>query len=171
MAASKPKGIGSGRLPELRNLINKGPDELNRTLARFGLDVDTNALYTRANKAFEKLDAILDQGVIPDEAQWEAVDKQIERETAAYLRQQVKTAIQKYRASKFSPDDEMTWIGVGVGMCPSCEPRHGRTKSMREWKRLGLPGSSALVCEKECRCGLHKSEHHIIPRRDEENPE
>lgn len=151
------KGPGRGRLPSPENLINKTPAELIRTLDRFGLAPDLNSLYTRANRAFERLDQIIDERGFPDEATWEAIDKQIERETGQWLRQQVKSAMNTYKLSKLPPKALLTWVGVGdENMCPSCESRHGEQRTLAQWKALGLPGSPVLLCSKECRCGLHQ---------------
>lgn len=158
MAASKL--IGPGRLPEPKNLKRYSPEQLVRVLGRFGMAPDLNALNAAATRSFERLDQLIDDGVMPDDAAWESVGKQLEKETGNYLRKQVKNSIKGYRIAKLQATAEgenikLTWVGVGEGMCPSCEPRHGKTKTLRQWKRIGLPGSPALVCQRECRCGLH----------------
>lgn len=158
MAASKL--IGPGRLPSPDNLKRYSPQQLVKVLGRFGMQPDLVALNAAATRSFERLDALIDSGVQPDDAAWKAVGQQLEKEVGGYLRKQVKDGIKGYRVAKLQATAQgegikLTWIGVGVGMCPSCEPRHGKTKTLRQWKRIGLPGSAALVCQKECRCGLH----------------
>lgn len=38
--------------------------------------------------------------------------------------------------------------------CPDCLERHGQSKTMREWEKLGLPRSGKTRCKKECKCGI-----------------
>jgi len=147
---------GRGRLPSVENLQRKTPEDLIRTLRRFGLEPDIKALEKRAHRAFERLDDLLDKGQIPDAATWESIDKQVEREVAQYLRQQVKAAIRNYRLHRAETAAEhFIWITVGdTNVCPSCEPRHGKSKTIPQWRALGLPGDAVLVCGRECRCSL-----------------
>lgn len=154
--ATARKGPGRGRLPSLENLVNKSPDDLIRTLDRFGLAPDLTDMNARADKAFDRLSRVMMERGNPDAAAWEAIDRDIEKEMAQWLRQQVKTAINGYKLSGKGPNQLMTWVGVGdMNMCESCESRHGQTRKLSVWRRLGLPGSAVLVCRKECRCGLH----------------
>ena len=156
MAASK--GPGRGRLPDLKNLVSKSPRDMVRTLTRFGLQPDMVALRQAANRAFEHLDSAISEGVIPDAKAWEAIDKAIKTNVSQYLRQQTKAAIGNYKVSKFSPADKLTWISKGdAGVCTSCESRHGKTKTLAQWRALGMPRSAALRCKKECRCDLHSN--------------
>ncbi len=153
--------IGGGALPKLENLQRKTADELVHTLKRFGLEPDMSALEKRANKAFERLDQILEQGGIPDDATWKAIDKSVEREVTQYLRQQTKAAVRNYRHAKVKGQAErFTWITVGdENVCPSCEPLHGKTKTMAQWEARGLPGTPAHFCGPDCRCQLLPDPH------------
>lgn len=151
---------GPGRLPLPKNLKQYTPDGLVRLLDRFGMSPDLNALNAAGTRALERLDSLIDDGIEPDEAAWEDVKTRFNREVGAFLRKQVKTAIKGYRVAKLQAESgegvKLTWVSVAdENTCPSCEPRHGKTKTLRQWKRLGLPGSGALVCGKECRCSLH----------------
>lgn len=162
--ADKIKGLpkkfrplrGRGALPALKNLMNKSPEDLVRTLGRFGLEPDMDALAKRANRAFERMDKILDAGLLPDPETWDMVDKSVEREMTGYLRQQVKAAIRNYRTHRASlASDKFMWLTVGdEAVCSSCEPRHGEVKTMKQWQQAGVPGSANLKCGDECRCSL-----------------
>lgn len=145
--------MGSGRLPELRNLLQKTPDELMATLARFGIEPDLKAIDRRANKAFQRLEAIIDEGVEPDDATWESIENQHVKEMEGTLRQMSKSAIRLYQHDRL-PDGKNMWITRMTNVCPSCKPRHGVVKTLAQWKLIGLPGSAALICSSECRCVL-----------------
>lgn len=146
--------IGRGRLPELQNLLEKTPDELIETLQRFGIDPDIKAIDRRANRAFQRLDHIVDEGVEPDEATWASIEAQHVKEMQATLRQMAKSAVRLYQQDKFKPEQKLAWITRMANVCPSCEPRHGVVKTLRQWQSAGLPGSGALICSVECRCVL-----------------
>ena len=157
---SPPKLKGPGRLPDPKNLKQYSPERLVKVLDRFGMAPDLVALNASATRSFERLDSLIDDGLEPDTAAWEEIGKQLDREVGGYLRRQVKTAIKGYRVAKLQAElgDKamLTWISVAdANTCQSCEPRHGKTKTLKQWKQLGLPGSGALVCNKECRCSLH----------------
>lgn len=154
MATTK---IGSGALPSLANLQGKTVEELAFTLGRFGMEPDVRALNRATDRALEKFDALLDEGLRPDPETWQAIKKDVETQMGSYLRDQVRTAVRDYRLTKFKPAEPLTWIGLGNGMCPSCVKRHGKTKTLAQWKAQGLPGSSALLCQNKCRCGLHSN--------------
>lgn len=47
-----------------------------------------------------------------------------------------------------------TWNAVGVRTCADCLARHGLTKTVEEWKRIGRPGQGATRCRHRCRCYL-----------------
>lgn len=147
---------GRGALPSEKNLIRKSPEDLVRTLKRFGIDPDVDAIARRAKRAYERLDRVIAEGGEPDAATWEAFDKQLEREVTQGLRQMTKAAIRNYkqaRADEASP--KLMWETVGdANVCGSCEPRHGKVKTLAQWKAQGLPGSASLVCAAECRCEL-----------------
>lgn len=150
---------GSGALPKLENLVDKGADELIRTLGRFGINPDVKAIEARAHRAFGKLERIIAEGVEPDAATWEAIDKAHVREMEQSLRRMTKQAIRLYRIDRLAETAEkFMWVAVegGEHSCPSCEPRHGQVKTMKQWNKAGLPGSAALICNEECRC-------HLIP--------
>lgn len=147
---------GRGALPKPENLQKKSPEELVRTLNRFGLEPDLEAMQKRARRAFERLDGALAGGLEPDPALWDTIDRSIEREVTGYIRQQVKSAIRNYRNHRIATVANIfVWVTVGdERVCDSCEPRHGKSKSMKVWQRIGLPGSPNLVCGSECRCSL-----------------
>lgn len=149
---------GSGALPSLENLNNKSPEELVRTLNRFGLEPDLAYLQKKATKAFDILEEVLREGGEPDAETWARIDAQIENEMTGFLRQQTKAAIRNYRRGKLAKSGakRFTWIALcDDATCKSCLKRHGKTKTMAQWQAQGLPGSSLLVCGKECRCDLH----------------
>lgn len=146
---------GSGALPALENLKSKSAEELIKTLGRFGIKPDLKAIDQRAIRSFQKLNEMLADGVMPDEHSWAALAKQHENEMAGSLRQMTKRTIQLYQQSKSEPDDKEAWITRGDDdVCLSCEPLHGQIKTHAEWEKAGLPGTSAHVCGRECRCRL-----------------
>lgn len=147
---------GRGALPSLKNLQDKTPDELVRTLGRFGLEPDLENLVGRANRAFERVDELIANGQVPDEATLEAIAKGVEREVRGFLRQQVKAAIRNYKLKRMQDMglDKFTWVALVIGSCDSCLARHGKTKTMAKWRKEGMPGSSVLLCGKECKCHL-----------------
>lgn len=147
---------GSGRLPEMENLVNKTPEELVSTLNRFGIEPDLKAIDRRARRAFQRLENIIDEGVEPDQATWDSIAAQHEREMVGTLRQMTKRAIQLYQQDRLSEHGgDLMWVTRGdENVCPSCEPRHGQIHTYEEWQRRGLPGSAALICSAECRCQL-----------------
>ncbi len=150
---------GSGALPKLENLVNKSGDELIRTLGRFGINPDVNAIEARAQRAFGKLERIIAEGIEPDAATWASIEKAHVREMEQSLRRMTKQAIRLYRQDKLAAtSNKFMWVAVegGEHSCPSCEPRHGKVKTMAQWQRAGVPGSAALICSEECRC-------HLIP--------
>ncbi len=51
-------------------------------------------------------------------------------------------------------DPLLFWNAVLSDSCPDCVNRHGRTKTLSEWQRLGLPGQGTTVCRHFCRCTL-----------------
>jgi hypothetical protein len=148
---------GRGRLPELKNLVEKNPDEILRTLSRFRLEPDMAEVERAASRAFSRIDRLLDSGLEPDDETLDRIRGDVQREITGVLRKQAKTAIRDYRHARL---DEMgftkfAWIAVVLGSCPSCIKRHGKVKTMAQWEAMGLPGSPVLYCEDDCRCGLH----------------
>lgn len=148
---------GRGRLPSTENLLNKTPEELVRTLNRFGIDPDLAAIERRASdRAMERAFRAFEQGVEPDEATWAAIDQSAERGYVGTIRQMTKAAIRNYHDNRRKGESKYaTWVSIGDDrVCPSCEPRHGQTNTWRVWDQLGKPGSAALICSQECRCEL-----------------
>lgn len=146
---------GPGRLPLPQNLINKTPEELVNVLARLNLEPDIDKLEAAGDKAFERVYKLLDEGIQPDDATLQTIESQVAVQVNSQLRQQVKGGIRDYRLAAFeSLDVPLTWVAQGTGSCPSCEKRHGQTKSYSQWASQGLPGSSALICQEECNCSL-----------------
>lgn len=145
-----------GALPGAERLSTMTPEDLVRTLNRFGIDPDMATIEKRANAAFERLDSMLERGVSPDKATWENVEKQFESDVTKSLRSMTKAAIRNYREARFQDESEWaTWVTSGrSNVCPSCAPRHGQTKKWIAWKKLGEPGSPALICGPECNCNL-----------------
>lgn len=146
---------GRGRLPSLATLQSLSPEKLVELLGRFGLAPDIREINRRGQRAYARLDDVLAEGLEPDDATWAAIDSAIEREATAVLRQQAKRAVRNYRLDQLSgAARDFVWIAVLKGSCPSCEDRHGRSRTLAEWRREGLPGSTALLCARECRCTL-----------------
>jgi hypothetical protein len=60
----------------------------------------------------------------------------------------------RYSLKSFDPDEEnelLVWIAEYRDSCAECISRHGKIKTWREWKQLGLPGDD--FCP-ECHCSL-----------------
>lgn len=145
------------RLPDLKNLLNRDVDGLIRVLQRFGIEPDVAAIERDAGRAFERLEELIAEGLEPDEATWELIEGQIEKQVAQTLRQQVKDVIRSYQLSKLeaSGADLFAWVTVGdANVCASCEPRHGEVETLAVWYSEGTPGSGVLICASECRCVL-----------------
>lgn len=148
------KGPGRGKLPALENLLKKTPEQLVSTLERFGVDPDVDGLASRSERSWMRLERLAREGIEPDEAMWEQLDKSAERDMTQNLRKMTKSAIRTYRQSKL-PNDKLMWLTVGdEKVCKSCEPRHGKVKTRKQWQASGMPGSANLVCTDECRCQL-----------------
>lgn len=49
---------------------------------------------------------------------------------------------------------EFQWVTAGGNVCPDCEDRHLETRSMEEWRLVGLPKSGFSVCRQHCNCVL-----------------
>lgn len=153
---------GRGRLPNLENLLNKSPQQLVTTLNRFGLAPNTDTLLRSADKALERLDKILVSGRTPDAETWKLIGKQVEQEMGKFLRQSTKDAIRTHRTARAEATGSklFIWIAVEAGAhsCPSCKKRHGKVKTMVQWKNLGLPGDEVLICNGECLCRITPAE-------------
>lgn len=150
------KLIGPGRLPLPENLADKNPSEILSTLQRFNISPDMKEVQQRATRAYARLGKIIESGIDPDEAMWAALEDQNVREMTQTLRQMAKAAIRDYRntALQETGSNQFVWVTSGKGSCPSCSTRHGRVRTWAMWERLGLPGSSGLICETECNCQL-----------------
>lgn len=159
---------GRGALPKQENLVRKTPEDLVRTLRRFGIEPDVEGIRNRvAPSAFARVHEAWRQGVEPDAATLSDVEAAIDRRTTEALRQMTKAAIRNYRDARAAEESRYaTWLTVGdTNVCPSCEPRHGQTNTWKAWDRLGRPGSAALVCSRECRCELVPGEDAPPQRR------
>ena len=69
----------------------------------------------------------------------------------------VETAESRLTTAEFereSGEEKGTWVAVLVHTCNDCLPRHGVTKSFREWESLGLPRSGFSVCGRNCQCSI-----------------
>lgn len=157
MRGSVAKLKGPGRLPLPKNLINKSPDELLNTLKRFGIEPDLGLIDLNAQRAYGTLARAINEGVEPDDEMWERIEEQHVKEMTQSLRQMTKRAISDYRMAQLAGNDKLMWLSVGdLDVCPSCDKRHGKVKTFKQWRASGLPGSGALICGSECRC-------HLIP--------
>lgn len=148
---------GAGRLPSPKNLIRQTPQQLIRTLGRFGISPNMKEIQQRAERAYQRLGKIIEAGIEPDEAMWKSLEEQNRREMEQSLRQMAKSSIRNYRheVARNSGNAYFVWLtSGGANVCPSCEPRHGKVKTWTQWERMGLPGSAGLLCGAECNCQL-----------------
>lgn len=152
---------GRGALPSEKNLLSKSPEDLIRTLKRFNIEPDMGGIMARSRRAFERLNSVIAEGIAPDAATWLAIDQQLEKQVTQNLRQMVKAAVRNYKqARREEVADKATWVTLADGrVCPSCGARHGKTKTWKQWRAMGLPGSAALICRQECRCDLVPDVH------------
>lgn len=95
---------------------------------------------------------------MPDEATLQAFAASVEKDMTQNLRKMVKTTIRGYKQAKVSETGAklLVWIATsnGIKSCPSCKARNGKVKTKAQWERMGLPGSSALLCGDDCLCHL-----------------
>lgn len=148
---------GPGRLPDVQNLRGQSPEQMVKTLKRFGIEPDLKAIDLRAQRAFVSLQEMIADGKMPDEASLAKLGEQYEREMAQSLRTMTKSAIRLYRDKQLdeSGHELFMWVtSADDDVCPSCEDRHGDIATMDEWDARGKPGSSVLICKRECRCEL-----------------
>lgn len=152
VAASRIRG---GQVPGLEELVGMTPEELVDMLRGFGVEPDLAAIQAQADRGFERLGKLIDRGQVPDEATWEAIDKDLERRTEAALRNLTRGAIRDYRLEQLQTAgvEEFTWVAVmDKGTCVSCGGRHGMTETAAYWEKYGWPGDASLVCGENCRC-------------------
>jgi hypothetical protein len=150
-------GIGSGALPSLKNLQSKTPQDLVRTLGRFNMAPDMTSMVDNANKALARTYKLLESGEEPDDSTYAAIESEVDRAIASTLRDQVRNAIRGYKLGLLKgmgQDQRLTWVTTGTGVCPSCVKRHGKTKTLKQWQAVGLPGSAVLYCQNHCKCSL-----------------
>jgi hypothetical protein len=149
---------GRGALPKLENLVNKSPEELTRTLARFGIEPDMAAIERAAHRAFDPIEKLISRGQVPDDAAWANIEDDLNRRVKASLRDMTRTAIRLYRLKRSEIEGgQQIWIAALKNTCGSCLSRHGKVKTYKQWARLGLPGDPVLVCcsfEARCQCTL-----------------
>lgn len=149
---------GRGALPSLANLAQKTPEELSRTLARFGIRPDLQALERHALKAYEPIEKLVARGLVPDDAAWANVEKDLNRRVKSSLVDMTRAAIRLYRLERVRREGgKLTWIATLRNTCDSCEKRHGKTKTLAQWERAGMPGDPVLLCcsfEPRCQCTL-----------------
>ena len=153
---------GRGALPRLENLVTKTPEELARTLGRFGITPDLEAITRGAEKAYESIDKLVKKGQVPDAEAWANVQKELERRVKSSLVDMTRAAIRLYRLERVRQEGGLvTWIATLRNTCASCERRHGKTKTLAQWEREGLPGDPVLLCcsfEPRCQCTLIPAE-------------
>jgi len=73
---------------------------------------------------------------------------------------------QRYSLKSFDPEEEKVlwvWIAQYRDSCAECLSRHGKIKTYKEWKDLGLPGSSFCPV---CHClliGVENIKEYLVP--------
>ena len=155
--AVRLKNPGRGRLPEFKNLKKKTPEELLRTLDRFGLKPNVKEFERRAKRVYEQqLEQAIEGKGFPDKETWKSIDEQLNRAATNTLREQTHEAIRQYRKHRMRGLAKFfVWIAVmDKGTCVSCDKRHGKRKTIKQWEAYGEPGSAVLVCQNRCRCVL-----------------
>lgn len=154
---AKRKGpFGPRRLPTREELLAMDTVQLERVLGRFGVEIDTAAINAIADAAYSQIGLAIEQGVEDlDPSTWQAAEEKLDRSFNDALRRQVKSVMRQHReASIASWKGDFIWIATMTNTCESCEDRHGAIRTMRTWKRRGLPGSAVLLCRDNCNCEL-----------------
>ncbi len=49
---------------------------------------------------------------------------------------------------------EFQWQTAGGNVCPDCKERNNRTRTMEQWRLVGIPKSGFSVCGSYCNCVL-----------------
>lgn len=149
------------------------PLQMERALRRAGVEIDASAMREAADGVFAKVALALEGGQESlDQATWRMLDRKVELATNDVLRRQVKGAVRDARLHELEArlgaktkrgrrDPKLIWIATMVGTCESCEDRHGEEKTLRTWRRWGLPGSHALLCNGNCNCQLLLAEDEV----------
>jgi len=150
--ASKPKPGGA----LLATLKSGDVKTYLETLREVGLAPDLKAINRLANSVYgAQLEAVIEGKGFADDDTWAAIDQQVERAVTRELRQQTKQALHSYKKEQLRKiADRFIWVAILTGSCESCEKRHGKVRTMREWEVTGEPGSAVLKCQRECRCTL-----------------
>lgn len=142
------------KLPDLEKLRGMTPEKLVATLKKLNLAPDVAELRRAADRVFDRVSPTLAKGQWPDDATWKAIERSSERELESELRRQTKQAIQRYRFDRLSEVEKFIWIAVCSDSCQSCLSEHGGVRGRKEWRSRGGPGSTRLLCGRECRCTL-----------------
>lgn len=150
-----PRLIVGGRVPAIEKLSRMTDAELNLLAKRFGVDTDrARMLSVEVRRASMRLVGADN----PDDALADQVLARAEAAVRRTLRTRAKDLVRRYELARLATTDEMPmrWIAVlgGSTSCPSCERRHDHVQTFRVWAGEGMPGSSNLICQDECRCLL-----------------
>jgi hypothetical protein len=151
--ASKTKDAGGTLLSKLKNADLK---TYIGVLKEVGLAPDLKAMNKIANQVYAtQLEAVIEGKGFADDDTWASIDAQVERAVVKELRQQTKAALHSHKKEQLKKiATSFIWVAVLSGSCESCEKRHGKKKTMKQWEAYGEPGSAVLKCQKECRCTL-----------------
>lgn len=144
-------------LPPPEELKKKTPEKLLLLLFLLGLKPNVTEFGRRARNLYElQLGRVIESKGRPDKETWEAIDEQLTRTSQDVLSQQTKDTVRQYRKFRIKEVAEyFVWIAVmDKGTCKSCDDRHGKRKTMKQWEWYGEPGSPVLICQNRCRCVL-----------------
>ena len=144
-----------GRVRSLERIAKLTDAELNLTLRRFGIGQDRVEMVAQAvERSMQRLVGT----TAPTPALLQQVLDRTESAVRKELRLAAKELTRTYLHQKLGtkPGDLEEWQAVmDTRTCDDCEERDGMDPmTHEEWEAQGLPGSTNLVCDGECRCML-----------------
>ena len=148
-------------LPSLETLNRRSTPELLRTLKKFGLPNPKPRLDALRERIFTRI-VLADH---PSNRLTAAETVRIQNALTGELRQMAKNFVRAEElkinglSNRGVADRIAMWISVmDVSTCDDCDELNGEEKTMAEWEDAGLPGSSNLICDGNCRCYLAPGE-------------
>jgi hypothetical protein len=132
--------------------------ELRFTIRRFGLSIpQSESLPATVRRVSRRLI----QTRRPDDALVEQVHKTAQRAVRQHLQIQTKDVMRRFEMAKYESSGYRKFVWLCVEDNHSCESCVSRVSmgslSMKEWARVGEPGSHNLLCNGQCRCELQPS--------------
>lgn len=147
-----------GRLPSRTKMATMSNAELRFTIRRFGLQIPRGEMLPAT---IRRVSRRLIGASRPDDALVAQVHKTAQRAVRQHLQVQVKDTMRRFEQAKYKAAGyrKFRWVCVlDSASCESCESRATMgSLAMKEWERIGEPGSHNLLCNGQCRCELQPS--------------